>query len=89
MADQPAPPNRRLRLELDLSADDLDEMAGALRRLANDIDAGELDEETHEITSGGYATGYHLKLTCDPDQTGDRFREQLHEWSARRREVRS
>lgn len=81
-------PHRRIRLELDLGADDFDELAGALHRIANDVDLGELDEETHSISSGGWATGYQLKLTCDPVQTGDRFREQLKAWSDARKEAR-
>ena len=81
------PPRRRLRLVLDLDADDLGEMAAALHRIANDVDLGEVDEGTHSISSGGWATGYQLNLTCDPAQTGDRYREQLSRWSIDRRQA--
>lgn len=79
MSDTPKPPERRLRLTLDLGADDLDEIHSALIMIANSID---LDgREEREVTSGGWASGHHLKLVVtDPEMTGDRFRELLWEW---------
>ena len=74
----PAIPHRRLRLGLDLGADDLDELCGALRRIANDLEIEA--EEEHDQTSGGYADGYRLVLRCNPDQTGDKFRGELEAW---------
>lgn len=76
-------PHRRLRLVLDLEADDLTELAAAMIRLANEL---ELDgAEQVEGASGGVASGHHFTLTCDPTQTGDRYREQLSRWSVDRR----
>lgn len=71
------PPHRRLRLDLHLEADDLHSMAGALMDIAVDL---EQHGEERSQTSGGWASGHHFTLTCDPDQDGDRFRSQLEEW---------
>jgi hypothetical protein len=71
-------PRRRLRLVLDLGADDLDSLAHALHLLANDLEHDGREERM--VTSGGYDSGYHLTLACDPDQTGDVYRTQLAAW---------
>jgi hypothetical protein len=78
MPDQSTPPRRRLNLLLDLGADDLTELCHALRVLANDLEHDE--REVREQTSGGYASGHHLSLTCVPEMTGDRFRAELADW---------
>lgn len=77
-------PHRRLRLKLDLEADDLDSLGHALRSIANDLELEER-EVVLDRTSGGYDAGYHLTIACDEDQTGDRYREQLAAWSAERK----
>lgn len=82
----PAPPRRRLHLTLNLEADDLDELTDSLDQIAIDL---RMDgrEERH-TTSGGYRSGYTLHLTCNPNQTGDRFRTELAAWMKQRREDR-
>ena len=75
-AKKPAP-ERRLRLVLDLGADDPAELVGALRGIAFDL---ELDDRPRKITSGGYACGYSLTLVEDPEMDGDRYRAALDEW---------
>lgn len=80
-------PHRRLRLNLDLEADDLDSLTSAMRIMANDLDV-EGQEVVLDRTSGGYDSGYHLTVTCNPEQTGDRFREQIATWAAARRQER-
>lgn len=83
----PAPPKRRLKLTLDLDADDLDGIYDALRSIATDtiLDG----REEREITSGGCDSGYHLNLTVqDAAMTGDRFRTELAVWMATRKEAR-
>lgn len=80
------PPRRRLRLVLELDADDLDEVVAALGNIACSLVGG---GEERQVTSGGWASGYHLTLTSDPEQTGDRYREQLSAWSAARRAERA
>lgn len=79
-----SPPKRRLRLALDLGADDLSTLGAALRSIAHDLEYE--DREERETTSGGYSDGYHLELTCDPAMTGDLFREELEAWRQRSRE---
>ena len=83
MAEQPPPPHRRLRLQVDLEADDLDTLTGALREIALDLHIE--DREQRVRVSGGYSAGYDLTLTCDQEQTGDRFRQQLEAWTEERR----
>lgn len=82
------PPQRRLRLVLDIEADDLTELAVALEMLAMDIATGQITEQTRRYASGGLTSGYGLTLTCDQDQTGGRYREQLSEWVRARKEAR-
>ena len=80
---EPDVPHRRLRLRLDLEADALDDIVAALERVAFDLELAE--QETAERDSGGSAHGFHYTLTCDTQQTGDRFREQLREWHQSRK----
>lgn len=81
------PPHRRLRLTLDLEADDLTSLTGALEALATNLLIADR-ESIPDYASGGYHSGFSYKLTCDPDQTGDRFRDQLAAWSEQRRAAR-
>jgi hypothetical protein len=83
MSDEEVPPRRRLRLQLDLGADDIDSLAGELRSIAHDLEYD--GREERDTVSGGYGAGYSLKVTVtDLEQTGDRFREELEEWRQRR-----
>jgi hypothetical protein len=79
-------PHRRLRLTLDLEADNLGSLTVALENIARDLAID--GRETREVTSGGYSASYHLVLTCDPDMDGDRYREVLAAWSTARRRSR-
>lgn len=81
-------PRRRLRLVLDLGADDLDRLCDELRRIANELEL-EGREEVPGRTSGGYSAAHHFTLTCDAEQTAERFREQLNAWTAERRAARA
>lgn len=86
MADE-EPPHRRLRLNLDLEADDLHELAHALMAIGNDL---ELEgAEMREVTSGGYASGHHLVLACDDSMDHDRFASELAAWMQERRPNRT
>lgn len=77
-------PKRRLRLTLDLGADDLDELGSALHTLANDLEADGVEER--DVTSGGYGSGYHLLLTVtDPAMDAERFQRDLKDWVAQRK----
>ena len=82
-SDTVTPPERRLRLKLDLGADDLDELCGALRSIANELEIEDRETVT-DRTSGGYGSGYHLTLSCDETMTGERFREELEAWRVAR-----
>ncbi len=77
-----AVPKRRLRLRLDLGADDLGELAHALAVIGNDLEHEGI--ERRKITSGGYASGWHLVLTCDGDTDHDSFVAALDEWRSGR-----
>lgn len=80
------PPERRLRLDLTLHADDLHEVATSLLNIARDLEIE--GREERERTSGGYRSGHTLELTVtDPDMDGDRYRAELSEWVRRRREM--
>lgn len=76
-------PHRRLQVALDLEAEDLHSLAGALMDIALDLEL--VGAERREVTSGGWAAGYHLTLDCDEDQDGDRYRVQLNDWIEARR----
>lgn len=78
-------PQRRLRLQLDLQADDLHEMAGALQSLAVDLEVD--GREQREVTTGSYAWGGHLTLDVDEDQDHDRYYAQLRAWMQQRQAV--
>lgn len=82
------PPKRRLRLVLDLGADDLEGVYRALRCIADDLSIEGLERRI--VESGGYSSGYHLDLSVtDETMTGDRFREELSAWSKARRDARA
>ena len=71
---------RRLRLTLDLGADDLGSLGDALRDIATDLEIE--DRETRTTTSGGWSSGYHLELVVtDPEMTGDKYRQCLSDMS--------
>lgn len=74
-------PRRRLRLDLNLEADDLDALASALRSIADDLVL--VRDEKRLVTSGGFSSGYHLALDCDPEMNGVRYRFELAEWHRR------
>lgn len=82
MASEP-PPHRRLRLVLDLEADDLAELSAALTRIGNDLEYE--GREQREVTSGGYGSGWHLTLTRDEFMDHDRFATEIAEWHDRRK----
>lgn len=80
-------PRRRLRLLLDLQADSLEELATALTNIGRDLLIE--DREEREKDSGGWASGYHLELTCDEQMDGDTYRSRLREWADDRRAKRA
>lgn len=85
-------PHRRLRLELELEADDLEALVDRLRIVATDLEMRRR-ERLLDITSAGfrgvgYTAGHHYTLTCDPDMTGDRYRDQLAAWARNRKQRR-
>lgn len=79
-------PHRRLRFLLDLEADSLDELNNALRNIGHSLLLDE--QEVREVDSGGWASGYHLELTCDEQMDGDTYRSRLREWADDRRAKR-
>lgn len=79
-------PHRRLKLSLDLEADDLGELTSALENII--IDLRIQGRDIRDVTSGGYGSGFHLELSCDPDMTGDQYRVLLSQWRESRRAER-
>ncbi|WP_020580178.1 hypothetical protein [Actinopolymorpha alba] len=86
MTERPEIPHRRHRLTLDLEADTLDELWHEMHAIADRLDREQ--REHAEITSGGYASGYHLRLQTDPAVTGDLYHASLAEWSKKDRAAR-
>jgi hypothetical protein len=72
---------------LDLEADTYDELLNALDGIGVKL-ATERREHGAEVTSGGWASGWHFEITRNDGQTGDRYRRELTEWCDRRREER-
>ncbi len=73
-------PHRRLRLQLTVEADNLDHLCRALDQISCDLDLDRQEERV--VTSGGYHTGWHLPLLCNPDmdEDGDQYRADLADW---------
>jgi hypothetical protein len=80
-------PRRKYRLVMDLEADDYAELLLAL----DDIGV-QLSIDTRldgaEITSGGYASGWHLEITHREQQTPEGYRRELTQWCDARRAER-
>ena len=68
------PPVRMLRLTLQIGADSRRDMVGALMNLARRIDREELSGSG---TWGGYSDGGNWELLTDPNQTHEKFFEEL------------
>jgi hypothetical protein len=76
-------PHRRLRIKVDLEADDIQELTRALDGISLDIERD--GREERDVTSGGWGAGYHYSLTCNPDMTGDLYRDLLAHYVEQRR----
>jgi hypothetical protein len=74
------PPDRALRVVLDLSADDVDELGAALDRIRRDLTRG---PTTNGGTSGSYGHGYHVEVRRR-DVTHEEFVADLEAWRASR-----
>ena len=79
-------PHRRMRLVLDLEADDLDGLARSLGFIADDIERE--GRTVREVTEGGSTAGFHLVIGEDPEVSAESFQADLAEWSAARRRDR-
>lgn len=84
------PPENRIHLTLDLHADDIRHAIRALEGIAYDLAVWDSKgREDGEVTSGGYHSSHHLSVkVTDPEQTGDRYREQLQAWFEKRKAAR-
>jgi hypothetical protein len=83
----PDTPHRRLRLTLHAEADDVDTMAEVLMQIAAHLEND--GREDRQVVSGGYAAGYDLTMTCDPEMDGDTYRELLTQWHRQIRRERA
>jgi hypothetical protein len=63
-------PRRRFLLTLKLGADDREEMIHALEQIALEMRRGYLHGPA---CSGGYSSGYDLKVSEDPEVTHDSY----------------
>ncbi len=83
----PRPPKRRLRLLLELGADDLDELRSALGQIAHDLTSGEMNPPgfVAQSTCGGVGHGWHYELTDDELTTPEQFQARLAAWREARR----
>lgn len=72
---------RRLRLDLELDADSLDDLTAALRQIAYDVDRD--GTTVGRRVAGGVSTGYVLNLSCDESVTAESYRAALAERAAR------
>lgn len=83
------PEHRRYRVSLTLDADSPDEIERVLGQLVTDL---YIDRErllsgsglVMDVTSGGYESGYSLRVQFDPTMDGERYRRELDEWSKSR-----
>lgn len=71
-------PHRRHRFLLNLEADTLEDLVNTLQCLAHEIEAA--DKEGRRLAYRGPSTSYQATLRTDPQQDGDRYREQLAGW---------
>lgn len=85
MASNP-PERRRVRMVLDLHADDWDELTAALDGVQVRIAEAKMrGEATVGITSGGYSSGFRLDIDEDESVTGDSYRAALKAYCEGRR----
>lgn len=71
-------PHRRHRFRLDLEADTLAELVGALHYLADEIEIEARDDR--QIRYRGGASTYDARLLTDQDQDAERYRDELDQW---------
>jgi hypothetical protein len=76
-------PHRRHRFLLNLETDTVDELVGALRRLAEEIE--EETRDSRRFSYRGVSATYQATLRTDPEQDALRYREQLAEWTRNHR----
>jgi hypothetical protein len=76
-------PHRRHRFLLNLETDTLEELVGALRHLADEIEVETRD--SRRFSHRGTSATYRATLRTDPEQDAFRYREQLAEWTRNQR----
>lgn len=78
---------RRLRLTVQIDADDLDELYRSLNAIAHDVLAE--GREYREVQSGGYSSSHSLLLVkAENGVDGDAYRHALSDWMQQRRDGR-
>lgn len=85
MADQPAAPQRRHRLVIDIQADNVDELRLAL----NSIDyclATKTDDQLAraDVVNGGVGSGWTIRTELRPEVTHESYFEAIKAWKAAR-----
>lgn len=76
-------PRRRLRMELAMDADSLDDVCTALRRIADTLEH-DAREEVDRI-SGRRHSGHGISLhVTDPEMDGGRYRAAVQLWKSTR-----
>ena len=71
------PPKRRATLRIEIGGDTWADVSSALESIAYRIDS---EGPITDLVSGGYSSGYYVIGIEDESQTGDKFRQQNHEY---------
>ena len=66
------PPKRKITLTASIGGDSWENVSDALRSIADRIDH---EGPITQLVSGGYDSGYWVTATENPEQTGDKYRE--------------
>lgn len=78
--------HRRIRVRLDLEADDVSAVIDTFDEIQHTLaQKDDIGEETADVVSGGYSSSWRLDMTCDTEQTPERYREQILAWKASQR----
>ena len=70
-------PKRRVTLRIEVGGDSWTDVSSALESIVQRIDC---EGPITSLISGGWSSGYHVTGVVDEDQTGDKFRQENHEY---------
>lgn len=70
-------PKRRFHFTLDVQADDMKSLISVLENI---VRRSEQETLSFSCVSGGYDSGYYWTLTERPEQTHEKYIEELNTW---------